>query len=290
MVIHIDFVGGSHGHFLARMLNRHLAGIDVQGRLFNDLGASHDAEYQADPLFVCDHYTTSAHDLRGETLIIIEPGAPDLLPLQCVSLYRAGNFGLDPRLLHQDTWWKLDQPVYRSMRDTIYTAYYHGHQRQWGADYPDCLPWILRDFFRCGFLDPMNHGLVKPMINSHLPALNRTYHWPFGCFYHELEFFRELDRLAQWLDMRPRNLDLAKISHREFVSLQPYAGLQLRCDVIVNDILSGQHGPIDLDNVVAQAYIEASIQQRTGFDQWGENNSWWATMQQLKQHIDYHAS
>jgi hypothetical protein len=298
---YIDFQGGAHGNFLELMLNHCLAGMTWQGDVFTTQGAAHDVTYQSQREFYADHYTTQGQTLRDQRIVMIQPQPRDLLALQCVSLYRAGEFNIDPDDLEHDTWHKLSVPVYQPVRDRIHRIYstepllqgyqaisdatwpqisswqqYHElpqvirHECQqalavqdlmWDADHPHCRRGVLRDFFRHGFADPWQHGLLEPMLHSALREHNHIWQWPFGCFYDWPQFRDNLQALAQWLDRPVTNLDSAEHWHGQFMQRQRFAQITAHCDALIHDVLSGVDREFDPVNVIAEAYIEYHVQQ-----------------------------
>ena len=92
-MIHIDFQGGAHGNYLEFVCNK-IAGV-ATGMPFNSIGASHNKVYTGKKIFYADHYTWWPKPIVFDKIISIQIGKDDLLPLQQVSLLRAGDFGYD---------------------------------------------------------------------------------------------------------------------------------------------------------------------------------------------------
>lgn len=239
-MIYIDFQAGMHGNYLQFVCNRWLAGIESQQPMpFNDLGSAHEWQWLSPPLFECGHFSLKRKPmLPGSRVISITCDVPDLLPIQCVSLLRAGDRGLDPQDLHQDTWHKLDNDDYRWVlhnlvqsffQDQILRGYqavadpswpriqsaddfdrlpYHIRQEcldQHGlellrldADHPHCPPAVLREFFRIGFRHPQEHGFMQQQRRMTVEDTHPIFVWPVASFYDTDQFVSNITRLAQW--------------------------------------------------------------------------------------------
>lgn len=132
-MIAIDYVPGSHGHFLSFVCNRFLT--DIPRHLMGDtplssgLGTSHDtvSTYWAHRYFREAHYflnqgAVTAPPEQGPSLrhwhgkvIQIWFNTSDLLTLTATCFLRAGDFGIDLDDLEHDTWNKLQGPYYRTV-------------------------------------------------------------------------------------------------------------------------------------------------------------------------------
>lgn len=123
--IYIDFQGGAHGNYLEFACNRFLASVPTASPTpFNDLGASHRKQYLCEPKFIANHFTTYGIVLKNTTVININIDTDDLLPLQCVSLLRAGDYNIRPDQLEIDTYHKLNNKDYRSVLDNLLASYF----------------------------------------------------------------------------------------------------------------------------------------------------------------------
>lgn len=123
--IYIDFQGGAHGNYLEFVCNRFLAQIPTASPTpFNYLGASHRKQYLANPKFIANHFTPYGIVLNDAIVIAIHIEADDLLPLQCVSLLRAGDYNIQPDQLEIDTYHKLNNQDYRPVLDNILSSFF----------------------------------------------------------------------------------------------------------------------------------------------------------------------
>jgi hypothetical protein len=129
--VYIDFVPGTHGHFLAYLCNRFNPESSAAAKAldpFNDLGASHNTSdaYQATQRFFNAHYyETEDISLRG-SVISISFTEDDLLPLLSGSLLRAGNAGIDNDELQTDTYNKLANTFNKPLLEKLISGFSQG--------------------------------------------------------------------------------------------------------------------------------------------------------------------
>jgi len=240
--IYIDFQGGSHGNYLEFVCNRFLAGIPTAAALpFNRFNAAHEKQYLADSLFKCNHFTTYGITLTNETVISIHIEPDDLLPLQCVSLLRAGNRDIRPEALEIDTYHKLCNPDYQTVLDNLIDRFFNprdvisAYSAIADPSWPEIgsiqdyyqLPGYIRTecedihAFVINRLDPEHPdcpreilieffqiGFLNPTGQGFLKRQESQIHincdihqFPFGCLYDEDKFLEEMRRLSNSLQM-----------------------------------------------------------------------------------------
>jgi hypothetical protein len=241
-MIKIDFIGGSHGNYLEFVCNRFLAGIPTLSETpFDSTGASHSKTYLTEKKFACAHYSTEGLHLKDDQVVSIQYRDEDLLPLQLVSLLRAGNFGIDPDQLEINTYNKLQVGSYEEINNVLIANYFtnqlvddyravadptwplvasdndyfllpdyikdeceqvHGFKYYYyNSEHPDCPKHILRNFFKIGFNNTYNNGFMK---NQRLMTYNEScsvFVFQFHKFYTRSGFVEELTRLADWCNM-----------------------------------------------------------------------------------------
>lgn len=249
--IYIDFQAGSHGNYLEFVCNKFLAGVVTADTLpFNDLGAAHRKKYTTAKVFECNHFTAYNQVLRNETVIRINILADDLLPLQCVSLLRAGDHGIRPNELEHDTYHKLHNVDYQWVLDNLVESFFH--HRHLVAGYTDiadtswpriqdiadylALPHVVRDecervhgiqIYQLDADHPhcprhflkefFRIGFADPNNHGFIKIQNNLIHqhcifydFPFSAFYDTDRFLAELQALSAFLDM-PVRVDLPEL-------------------------------------------------------------------------------
>lgn len=127
-MIYIDFQGGSHGHYLEFVCNKHLAGVGTdRDTPFDSLGASHKKLYTEPQQFSAGHYFQNKKTqaiLDNCKIISVRIDSDDLLLLSAVSLLRAGNKNLDNNKLEYNTFFKLNNPQYISLLHNLQSSFF----------------------------------------------------------------------------------------------------------------------------------------------------------------------
>lgn len=241
--------------------------------------------------------------LTNETVISIRIEPDDLLPLQCVSLLRAGDYNIQPEHLEIDTYHKLSNAHYQCVLDNLVAAYFDeqdvlaayraiadpswpkikciadyytlpGHIRQeceqqhglriltLDQDHPHCPRDILIEFFQIGFLNPAEHGFIKAQ-ESQIHTDCKIYEFPFGCFYQEDKFMKEMAHLSDFLQMPSMadHKDFVDL-HREFLVRQCYKDIKKNCDNLVDLLVQNPAVDLPVLDVIQEAYVRAMLIQR----------------------------
>jgi len=233
MIIPIDFVAGTHGHFLEIVLNKFFNTASVDFDPFDDLGASHKVtnEYLDTRAFVAQHWfeQASAQLPKFDKMISIQFDQDDLLLVSSVSLLRAGNTGIENDLLEIDTVRKLDNKFYSSLLTEILTAY------PGTCDVNGSIPRnVLREFFKFGFFDPDMNGYWKKQQQMHYTI--PVFVFKFKAFYSHTLLVDSLLELEKFLGMPLKLNDELEKLHQKFLAKIPYVGNQAQCDDIVSAV------------------------------------------------------
>lgn len=296
MKVCIDFQGGAHGNYLEFVCNM-LAGVQTSSSPFNTLGASHNKKYYSKQVFYADHYSFGKNILDSNLVVAIKINEDDLLPLNQISLLRAGDYGYDNNDLEIDTFNKLNNPDYRWVLDTILSSFFIGQvQTSYNAvkdpswpnistlsDFnnlpdeikkecievhnlellelnesnPDCPRHVLREFFQIGFSDPSSHGFIKQQLKMVYPPGTDLYEFQFGSFYNVDSFVNELKQIAKWASITYNEWDKIIDLHNDFLTRQIYKDSKTKCDAIVRQIING--GAIPKVNLIEESYINAML-------------------------------
>ena len=146
-MIHIDFQGGAHGHYLEFVCNK-ITGITV-GTPFNTKGASHAKDYTGKKMFYADHYSFDPKLsflpklFKFDKIISIQIDTDDLLELQQISLLRAGDYGYDNNQLEINTYNKLNNRHYKWVLANIVQNFFTNQiQNSYNAVKDPCWPMI----------------------------------------------------------------------------------------------------------------------------------------------------
>jgi hypothetical protein len=257
MQIPIDFVAGTHGHFLEVVLNNFFNITATPRDPFNLLGASHnvDSDYLNSRMFVARHWFEDSADqlLQFDRVISIQFDLSDLLMVSSVSLLRAGNFGIDNNRLEIDTCSKLNNRSYRGLLKEILNAYPEVDASN-GAIPRN----ILREFFKLGFLNPTDNGYWKKQqqMNYSLPV----FVFQFKAFYNYKLFVCMLQKLQDFVGLPFKFNSELETLHKKFLTLIPYVGHQEQCDNIVLAIQKNQRQIIPPLTLFQESYINAQLE------------------------------
>jgi len=295
-MIHIDFQGGAHGNYLEFVCNK-IAGITV-GSPFDSTGASHKKQYTGIKIFHAAHYSFSHIPFVFDKIISIQIDVDDLLPLQQISLLRAGNYEYNNNQLEIDTYNKLNNQNYRWVLDNIIHSFFTNQIRDsyntvkdlswpmvttlaefenlpdWikqecitqhklelleiSSTHPNCPRPMLREFFQIGFQQPAIHGFLTEQQAVKYDKLKQVYVFPFACFYTKQDFLKEVKKIASWADIAYTCQDDIDQLHDEFLIRQPYKDSKIKCDDIVRQIQNNKSNLPPLD-LLEEAYVNAKL-------------------------------
>lgn len=297
MKISIDFQAGAHGNYLEFVCNK-IAGIAI-GTPFNKFGASHNKNYIGTKQFEANHYSFIPLPISSQRVISIQIDYDDLLPLQQVSLLRAGDLGYDNNQLEINTYNKLNNIHYRWMLDNIIQNFFTNQIQDsynavkdpsWpdvntiaefenlpdaikqecieqhklillklSASAPDCPKSILREFFQIGFRNPSQHGFIVQQKQILYKESVQVYVFPFRCFYNTDEFLKEIAKVASWAGIQYTCQQEIEQLHNEFLQRQPYKDSKIKCDAIVEKIQNNTWSHETAVDLLQEAYINSKL-------------------------------
>jgi hypothetical protein len=295
-MIHIDFQGGAHGNYLEFVCNK-IAGIAV-GIPFNSIGAAHTKKYTGRKVFIANHYSFLPVQLTYDKIISIQIHVDDLLPLQQISLLRAGDYGYDNDHLEIDTYNKFNNVNYRWVLDSIIQSFFINQIQDsynavkdpsWPevtslADFqnlpntlkqecieqhklellelsplhPDCPRSVLREFFQLGFQQPEQHGFIVRQQQIKYSESKQVYIFPFACFYNKNSFLQEVKKIADWAEISYTCQADISQLHNEFLQRQPYKNSKNKCDELISKIKLTQVVDQTVD-LLEEAYINTKL-------------------------------
>lgn len=303
-MIYIDFLGGAHGNFLEFVCNKYLAKVPCNYLPFNQLGSSHKKKYHTDKKFTSGHYSDYhgvRTDLYNSKIISINITIHDILPLQSISLLRAGDYNLDNDQLEVNTYNKLNNNDYRWMLDNIISTFFTNQIKDsyncvrdssWPLvtnmlefralplwiqteckdlhnlklleltkDAPDCPRYVLREFFKIGFRDPWQSGFISQQEKMVYDISNDILSFPFSCFYETLQFVSEIKRTAKWSGYELDDEHGLFELHKEFLQRQPYKHSKIFCDTIINRIINHETFNFPKLDLMQESYILGILEQ-----------------------------
>ena len=297
-MIRIDFIGGSHGHYLEFVLNKLVMGDMLPGKTpFNRLGASHNKIRLKDQVFRCGHYFQDGM-YCGNDVISIRFTGDDLLPLMTVSLLRAGDMEIDDMNLHIDTFNKLNNIYYgttldnlkNSLCNSIVDSYSNVKASDWPdisspeefyslpvhiqiecqkdfgfrvypltCNYPDCGRDLLREFFKFGFKDTTINGFMQEQIKMKYISIQNVFNFSYNTFY-DLDLFKiELERVKDFFNLTYTDFDI-ELLHTQFLELQPQRNYKSQCDAIITTVKNKISTPIPQLSLFQESYVNAHLE------------------------------
>jgi hypothetical protein len=258
-MIPVDFVPGTHGHFLAYVLNRSFGHVTQTFEPFTDLGTSHvnPRHYELSKEFVCRHWFMSdpATIMQSPKVIRVTFDRDDLLIVSTLSLLRASDSNIDCDLLEKDTRKKLNTDQYRNLLETIYFAYPDLDQQ--AEDIPRN---ILREFFKHSFSTNANNGhwhlqqqmLAVDTASQFCINLKEIYQYDL--------LAQALGTLSTWLD---RTVDFEQWLpdlHDKFLARINCLHHQKICEDIIGAVLQGRSCAVPPLTLLQESYINARLE------------------------------
>jgi len=256
--IAIDFVAGTHGHFLETTLNKFFGITAIDSNFFTTLGTSHvkSKQYQTQKLFCASHY----HELGPQQLtnfdkiISIRFSPDDLLLVSSVSLLRSGDLGIDEDL-DVNTVDKLKNRFYQSVLQQIYTAYPFLDQSH------QSIPrYVLREFYKFGFRDHKSHGLWRKQQSMAYPVSSEILYFDFNSFYNIDILEKSIQKVEKFVNKKFLFVQDFYDHHKKFLSFIPYTNCKEQCDQIIQNIQQGVDMPIPKLSLFQESYLNANLE------------------------------
>lgn len=258
--VSIDFVAGSHGHFLQFVCNKFIANLQMDFSPFNHLGASHAENYNYvdQMVFIANHYSEYKLPLTKK-VVRISFKHEDLLLLSSISLLRAGDYGIKNEDLHINTFHKLNNQHYSYLIDRINQAY---PAIKLTKTSPDCPRHILREYFKFGFRNPESHGFMKKLDELVYSDEHDVFDFHFEYFYNKEEFIKNLSRLADWFGSTT-TLTYALIEelHDNFLQRQIYKNDLVICNEFIDAVVKGLTINIPTLTLFQESYINGRLEK-----------------------------
>lgn len=258
--IPIDFVAGSHGHFLETTLNKYFNIANVIGGTFTSTGTSHrlSSDYINQRLFHADHWSERYKSELDNVsqLISIRFEQDDLLLLSSVSLLRAADLNINNDELEINTVDKLNNLFYQDTLELIYRSYSFLNRNE------NSIPrYVLREFYKFGFRDPDVNGYWLKQKQLTYPTDCNVFYVEFKDFYNVSLLVKRIKELELFLNMTFEFSDEFYQHHQKFVSFIPYVDNKKVCDYIVDCIQEGNHIPIPKLTLFQESYINGQLEK-----------------------------
>ena len=258
--IPIDFVAGSHGHFLENVLNKYFNIADVAGGAFTSIGTSHYVtdSYVNNRLFYAEHWSEKfMSELNNVSqLISIRFEQEDLLLLSSVSLLRAADLALDNNNLEVDTVAKLNNRFYQDTLALIHHSY--PFLQKTDNNIPR---YVLREFYKFGFRDPGINGYWIKQKNLRYKNSCKVFYFNFKDFYNIDLFVERINKLELFLG---RTFDFSSEfykQYQQFISFIPYVNHKEMCDHVISCIQQGADINVPNLSLFQESYINGQLEK-----------------------------
>lgn len=259
--VSIDFVAGSHGHFLEYVCNKFIARQDIAFSPFTSLGSSHagdlNQQYLDNRTFVAYHFSEFKLPLHKK-IVKISFTNDDLLPLSSISLLRAGDYNISNNELEIDTFTKLNNSHYKGLIEGINASYPNVNLSESNRN---CPRYILREYFKFGFMDPANHGLMLKLSEFKYSSDNEVFDFSFKSFYNKDNFLNSITELAAWYGSSVADYDSLIDIWEQFYSKQIYKDHKSICDKIIENVNLKNLEPIPGLTLFQESYINAQLEK-----------------------------
>ncbi len=259
-IIPIDFVAGSHGHFLETTLNKFFGFTPVFDS-FTSSGTSHVApvEYINQRVFQAEHWFELYPDKIKHVpkLISIQYKQEDLLLLSSVSLLRAGDFDLDNDQLEVDTYNKLNNIFYKDTLDVILKSYPFLTVDKKNSSIPRN---ILREFYKFGFADPNINGYWLKQQGMQYSPDTKVLYFNFADFYDLEKFVAAIHKIEQFIDKKFNFCNEFYESHNKFLNFIACRFHRQQCNQIVQNIVDQKNVEIPKLTLFQESYINACLE------------------------------
>lgn len=316
MKYQIDYVGGTHGHYLEFLCNKYIEGLpDMPASPFNTYGTSDTVvttamgEKGVAPWHARHFYMhPSGFDTSLPTVKILFD-LRDILLVVATNISRASRaHGVDASFdtLHINTYNKLFGTPRAFMLEEIKEKFnsYNWYDFDFNSNQPHCPIYVLREYFK-------DHWFTNqsPVMRERYFMMQETLYRPMWPDYEHKEHpnhiaekqmtvqFRDFYDYSAFLDMLrdiaafvgktfvvPENNELLDIFN-EFVSNNPYADIQTKMAERLNAIDNYEILDITDCNVLEQAYIEDLYSTRYKIE-FKYREDWFTDTKELAEYID----
>lgn len=257
-IVGIDFVAGSHGNFLEFVCNTFIAKIGNNFSPFSTHGTSHRKpdDYVSSRKFCANHYSNYGLDIPLNVIRITFTN-DDLLVLHTASLLKAANVWLITNELEIDTYHKLNNHHYVEMLHQLTQTY---PDVGLSADQPNCPRHVLREFFKFGFRNPADHGLVKKQNEMVYNVQHRVFDFAFSYFYNKQLFLGEMLNLSKWCGVQDLAINKISALHDDFISKQTFKDFKTQADYIITAVQHKASTSINNLDLLQESYINGVLE------------------------------
>lgn len=256
--IPIDFVAGSHGHYLETVCNKGF-GIVATEDNFLPNGSSHikSRQYQSSKLFDARHWFQywSTELTTYPVVVSIRFSRDDLLLLSSISLFRAGDTTIDLNHLENNTFTKLKKYYNNSICKKLISAY-----PELDETVSSVPRGTLREFFKLSFKNQTENGYMLEQQCMQYSPSQQVIPFDFSSFYNIDQFVKQLKDIESIVDACFVFDDQFYDNHQKFLNLNPFINSKAQCDSIIDAIVEKIDQPIPSLNLLEESYINSVLE------------------------------
>lgn len=282
--IPIDFVAGTHGHFLEITLNKYFDIACVHGETFTSLGTSHvvSNHYVNTRLFRAEHWSEKFKSqlTNVSQLISIRFDQDDLLLLSSVSLLRAGDFGIDNTSLEINTVQQFSNQYYQPTLELMYESYPFLNRSD-----PHIPRHVLREFYKFGFKNPESNGYWKKLQQLTYSDQCQVFYFDFKDFYDQDRLIDRIKQLEIFLDRKFTFSEDFYQHHEKFLSFVPYIEHKALCDNMVLHVQQEKNIPIPNLTLFQESYINAELENIFGKEMPFHQDKYFGSTKEITQYL-----
>lgn len=258
-MIPLDFVPGTHGHFLEIILNQTYGFTSEEFDPFTNLGTSHrrPRSYLESRQIICDHWFDNRPlELSQHSKVIrVVFDQDDLLLVSSLSLLRSSDLNINNDTLHIDTVNKLNNREYRHMLDSIYQSYDFLDPTN-----PNIPRNVLREFYKFGFRTPSINGIWVKLQQMLSVPVDNEFRIDLKKIYVLEDLIDVLQTLGSWLDRPVQIGDWLENIHSKFISKIPYLNDRCICENLIKCVIDQDLVTIPPLSLMQESYINGRLE------------------------------
>ncbi len=272
---------GCHGHYLTYLIDRLSRKTpNINDLPFNKIGNSHNKiNYSGFSKFI-DALAHEENKTLQDTNIIKILYSNDILYYERVAMARAGDANRNIYDLHKDISFmkNYNNEFYKKIHD-LYSLN--------GDKVPK---WLLRDAFKMGWLDQINHGCfitAKQQLEwteKMLSPNNNVHYTQVDVFFSTESLKKELLLLDNKFDL---DLDLKDLSsvHEQFMTRNLVLQTHKHTDIVLDAVKEEINIAIPTLDVIQQAYVYAQLEMKYDFVVMPMTNHFFDTTEEILNYV-----
>jgi hypothetical protein len=272
--IQVDFLPGTHGHFLTFVLDKLLLGDKItQTSPFTSIGTSHGfwdigypvtAGHWSVPEMPAKWWKVEGKPDLGNNIILIAVRDSDIIPMVQLGFLRASDNNCDLNDLEIDTYNKILKLKYGRFHDIIINL-------NLTLEKPDCPRELLRHYFKEKFVSFLKKESTHPWVREFKSysqfrkfEKRNVFYFPYSDFYDHDKFLNNIREIQVFFNLEFKDFNVANL-HQQFLKNQPCRDSVEKIEKILRDISDRKEEIFPSLNIIEEAYIDSKIEEMSGF-------------------------